>query len=370
MGNSFKTLAIFFAPVVIPRAISYYRSLRASIAHRPPPRPLPTPASRALNILFCTTALFLALSLPFSPHSPPANIFVLTSSRLDTPVGLLFSRLGGLRALTLEDNLLREKLGTIVGRKLYLRFGEDALINCPFCSADNPLTYLLYYLPFNIFIPHVFHLLILGLVTSAPLVGAQASRWRSKFTIAGLFLAVIEITLVYTYDPLLHGPVSRNPLATPQSLHNRLYFARLIVLAVFDALCAGLIYLSATNRLFYISATPAEQAEQLVGAVTGAVAGAASKLHALNVAKNAIVRDEKLKAQDEKYWSALRGMEASSDVWQDEEVVRAVNKAMQKRQQQADMSTPEGAKTSADPTAFVDVLTAGLEGENLKSSFV
>lgn len=133
--------------------------------------------------------------------------------------------------------------------------------------------------------------------------------------------------------------------------------------AIFDAACAGLIYLSATNRLFYPSVTPAEQAEQMVSAVTGSVAGAASKLHALNVAKNAIVRDEKLKAQDGKYWSALRDMEASSDVWQDEEVVRAVNRAMQNRQQQMEISFSDGSKRSADHAAFVDAITAGLETE-------
>ena len=319
-----------------------------------------------MNILFCTTAFFLALSLPFSPHSPAQNIFVLTKSRLDTPVDLLFSRLAKLRpaeALTPADDLLREKLVTIVGRKLYLRFGEDALVNCPFCAADNPMTYLLYYLPFNIFLPHLFHLLILGLVTSASVAGTRASRWRNKFVIAELFLIVLEITLVYTYDPTLHGPVARNPLATPQSLHNKLFSAKLVVFAIFDAMCAGLIYLSATNRLFYPAVTPAEQAGQMVSAVTGSVAGAASKLHALNVAKNAIVRDEKLKAHDGKYWSALRDMEASSDVWQDEEVVRAVNRAMQNRQQQMEISVSDGSKRSADPAAFVDALTAGLEVE-------
>ncbi|KAL1957143.1 hypothetical protein VTO42DRAFT_6286 [Malbranchea cinnamomea] len=365
--NTVKTLLIFFAPVLVPRAISYYRSFRASLAHRPSPRPLPTAASRALNILFCSTAFFLALSLPFSPHSPPENIFVLTSSRFDTPVDLLFSRLARLRphqTLTPQDTLLRERLATVVDRKLYLRFGEDAIINCPFCSAESPITYLLYYLPFNIFIPHLFHLFILGLVTSAPLVGTHASRWRTKFVITGLSLVFLEIALVYSFDPLLHGPLSRNPMAIPQSLHNRLFFARFVVFAILDAVCAGLIYLSATNRLFYTRSTAAEQAEQLVTAVTGAVISTTSKLHALNVAKNAVVRDEQLKAQDEKYWAALREMETSSEIWKEAGVVRALNEAMRKRQHQKDTPAASQAGDKHGGSGdFVDTITAGLEAE-------
>jgi hypothetical protein len=324
-----------------------------------------------LNILFCSTALFLILSLPFSPHAPSPNIFDLTSSRLKTPTSLLFSRLAQLRpdqTLTPEDTLLRSHLTNVTARTVYLRFGTDTLLTCPFCSMDSPTSYLLYYLPFNTLVPHLLHLLLLGLVTSTPLVGPEPSRWRTTFVFGGLSLAFAEIALVAYYDPTVHGTVSRHPQAVPQLLHNQLYVGRLVVLAVFDAVCAGLIYLSATNRLFFTPPSPAEQAEHLVRNIMQAAATTTSKLHALSVVKNAVGRDEVLTNANATFWGLVRQVEESDDIWKDEGVVYALKEAArERRMREESFLTSVGAtieKDDGDGSGFISQVTAGLELED------
>lgn len=234
---------------------------------------------------------------------------------------------------------------------------------------DSPLSYVLYSLPFNTMMPHLFHLFIIGLVTSAPLVGRQASRWRKLFVFASLCLAGIEVAVVASYDPTVHGATAHNRLAIPRVLHNGLFYTRLIGFALFDVVSAGLIYLSATNRLFYTPPTPAEQTEQMLSAIVKTVASTSPKLYALNVAKNAVMRDEDLRRSDASYWRSVRETEKKlDDLWREPEVARAVKKAS--REQQGELAKAQSAKDDGDDddeseqvdtTGFVDMLTAQLE---------
>ena len=361
MSIRIKTLGIFFAPILIPRAIALFRSLRASFAHRPTPRPLPSLAARAVNILFFSTALFFILSLPINPHAPSPNIFALTSSHLSTPTDILFSRLARQRpqnTLTVEDAALRAKFGSPAARKLYLRFGPDTLISCPFCSLDSQESYLLYHVPLNALLPHLFHLLIIVLVTSAPLVGEQAGRWRIKFTFAAVALALVEIVVVSRHDATAHRTAD-----IPTSLYNQIYLLRQLIFSVFDAFCALLIYLSATRRYFFTPPSPADKAEELVSIAGSTLAVATSKLHALSVVRSATVRDKVLKARDDAYWRTAVAMECSGEdarinIWEEEEVVKAISRAMRGRRQEGGVDI---AKLRADASVYVDGVTQGLE---------
>ncbi|RAL16523.1 uncharacterized protein BO97DRAFT_410899 [Aspergillus homomorphus CBS 101889] len=358
-GASIKSFLIFFAPIIIPRVINFYRSFRVSIATRPPPRPVPYDASRALNLLFFSITFFFLLSLPFNPRAPPQSIFALTRSRINTASDVLFSRLIRLRSentLTPTDLLLKTKLTSFPARKIYLRFGPDALLSCQFCSLDNPTTYILYYLPFHVLLPHLFHMAILGAATAAPLTGQDASKWRNKFTLAGAALAFLDLYLVFSYDPVQSGPAAvRAGVTIPTAAYYQLGLLRPLAFAVVDGICALLIYLSATRRFFYTPPSQAEQVDQLVSTSLAALGGATSKLHALSVTRNTVVRDKVLKDRDDAYWRtvvalnvdnpALReggqvaredgthGSAASSSstptsIWEEEEVVRAMSRAM------------------------------------------
>lgn len=366
-SNSIKSLLIFFAPVLIPRAINLVRDVRGIIASRQSPRPLPASATRALNVLFCAVVLFLLLSLPFTPRAPSPNIFTLTRSRLNTPTDIIFNRLARFRpenALTSADELLRSRFTSLPARKMYLRFGPEALTECQFCSLDHVGTYVLYYLPFNTLLPHLFNMMIVGLVTSASFAGREAAGWRNKFTMAGLALAALDIYIVITYDPVQYAPAAvRAGVTPPSSLYHQISVLRPLTFAILDSVFAGLIYVTATNRLFFMPPTQAEQVEQLVDASLPAVVQASSKLHALSVTRNAVVRDRTLKERDDAYWRTVVSTtgentgvgNGDTSVWEEEEVVRAMSRAM------AGQGDVDLAKVGVNANEYVNGVTAILD---------
>jgi hypothetical protein len=362
---------IFFAPILIPRAISLYRGLRVQIAHRRPPRAIPSEASRALNVLFGAIVLFLTLSLPFSPYAPAPNVFSQTGSRLTTPTDVIFARVARHRpdsALTDYDKLLRSKLTSTASKKVYLRFGPDALLSCRFCLPDDIRSYLLYYLPWNVLVPHLLHLLILGIVTATPFAGSEAGRWRNWFTLGGMVLALIDLYVMSTFDPVASASSAvRAGQIPPSSLFHTMSLLRPLAFTVFDSISAVLIYLSATHRFFATPPSQAEQVDQVMAAATTALANATNKLHGVSVTRNAVVRDKALKAQDDVYWRTVVAMEGSPEqtsngsggsIWEEEEVVRAMSRAMngQSRSRGVDM-----AQLGVSAGEYVDGITAGLE---------
>jgi len=376
--SAFKTISpllVFFAPVIIPRIIGYYRSFRAPVNQRPSPRPLPRAAARSLNVLFFAILLFLVLSLPFRPNAPAANIYAQTNSRLITPVDVVFTRLAKLRpnnALAEQDTLLRAKLASLAGRKIYLLYGPDGLISCQFCTMDHMLSYLLYYLPFNTLLPHLFHLLVVGLATSKPLAGKEPARWRNMFTLAALALAVVDIYLMSTYDPLqMASAAVKAGRIPPASLYHQMRIFRPLTLLVFDCICSLLIYVSATHRFFFTPPTPAEQADAAVSSGISALSGASSKLLAFNVLRGAVVRDKTLKARDDSYWSTAAVVEnlgtnpaepaqvvGSGSIWEEEEVVRAISRAMNGQARNGGLDIAKLGSTAGE---YVDTVTTGLE---------
>lgn len=371
-----KTLGIFFAPILIPRAISFYRSLRTSIKQRPEPRPLPQLPRRAINVLFFSCFFFLILSLPFNPHAPSPNIFAQTSSKLTTSTQLLFTRLARLRPnelLTDEDDVLRTKLVTPLARKIYLRFGEDTLVSCSFCSLDNPNTYLLYHLPFHTLLPHLFHLLIVGIVTSAPVVGEQTSGWRNKFVLLAVSLALLDAYFVATIDPNGGSRGGSASNRVPRSFHNEITPMRSLAFALVDAIFAFLIYVSSTNRFFYTPPTAAEQAEAAASTASSALSAALAKLQTVSLTRHAVVRDGGLKARDDGYWRTVAEVEKSAmegrgpgeapsrspaSVWEEQEVVDAMSKVMRGQGQSGGMDL---AQVGVEAEEHINGATAGLD---------
>ncbi|KKK14236.1 hypothetical protein P175DRAFT_0504378 [Aspergillus ochraceoroseus IBT 24754] len=372
IGISFatiKSLLIFFAPIVLPRALNFYRNVRLAIARQPNPKPLPSNASRALNVLFCAILFFFLLSLPFNPYAPSPSIFSLTRSRINTPLDIIFSRLARHRAggvLTPADQLLKSKLSSPAARRAYLRFGAETLTQCQFCTLDDIHTYLLYYLPFNALIPHLFHMVIVGLTTASPFAGREAARWRNKFTIAGLVLAAIDIYAIFTWDPVRTGPASvRDGITTPSTAFETMARLRPLAFAIFDGALAFFIYVSATNRFFFTPPTQADQVDQLVSASLASLSGASSKLHAASVTRNAVVRDKVLKARDDAYWRTVVAMDGESSrvnggalpssIWEESAVVRAMSRAM------AGQGGVDLAQLGVSAAEYVNGMTAGLE---------
>ena len=282
---------------------------------------MPPPAKTALNILFVSAVLFLISTLPtFSPE----NILTLTSSRLQTPNDVLFTRLASLRpngTLTADDELLKPRIASIDARCLYLTYGPDTVTHCPFCTSDEPTSYLYYSLPL-LALPHLLHLCILGLATSNGIAGKHGNRWRTCAAVCGSALAAIDIYLFATRDWKANARVFR-----PEDLTHffwRMRTVRGVAVAGADCLLAALLYLSATNRMFATSVTNAERVETVLRTMEQS----RGKLSALGIMKNVIVRDEGLSAQGREYWK--REKLVMGEVMDEREVVEGVRDALEK----------------------------------------
>ncbi|KAI3340395.1 hypothetical protein F4824DRAFT_419901 [Ustulina deusta] len=321
--GTIKSLLIFLGPVLLPKAIGYYRRFRASSkATNAQIRPLPPSTLRALSILASVALVLLLLALP--PFAPE-NIFKLTTSRLQIPTDVLFARLASIRpgeALTPTDAALRAKFVSVESRLLYLQYGPEVVASCPFCSSEDPKTYLYYALP-ALLAPHLLNLVVLSLATSATVAGPAAARWRSIAATASAVLAGGEIWAVSTYNYASNAQATRS--ADLDAYFWTARTLRCVALGILDAAVAGVIWLSATNRLFATPPTPAARVE----AVTRQLLATKSRLSAVGIVKNTNLRDEDLRVRTAAYWT--HEGRVMREVMEEREVVEGVNDALAKR---------------------------------------
>ena len=318
--GSIRSLLITFAPFIIPRLISYYRSIKAQSQNSPVPiRPTPIQVRYAINILFVAATLALISTLPtFSPD----NVFSLTSSRLQTPSEVLFNRLASVRAgktLTDLDGALKNRLASLDGRCLYLTYGPYTTAECLFCNSDDPDSFLYYAMP-SIFFPYVLNLFAVGLATSSAVCGKEGGRWRTLGTLAGSVIAVADVYLFYVHDWKANARVLYAEELVPFYWRMRVF--RGIVIALVDAGLAGLLWGSSTNRIFVVPVSSAERLEN----VTRTLESTRGKLGAVGIVRNVTVRSDGLKKKAEAYWQKER--EFMGEVMDEREVVESVKSAL------------------------------------------
>ncbi|KAK4986648.1 biotin holocarboxylase synthetase [Elasticomyces elasticus] len=312
--QSVQSLLLFFGPILLPKVLALYRSFRAP--SNVVPVPLPSSTARALNLLFISAVLSLAATLPY--FTPP-NIFAQTASRLQTTDAVLFKRLSVLRELTPLDEAIRAvfSIGGMDARLLYMRFGPDTLTSCPLTDPRDTGAARAYYictLP-SLLPPHLFHGLILGLVTSTYIAGYHAGRWRTYATIASAGLAVIELWMLGNYDHAVN--TGTHASWEINAFFWRLRFMRCIGVALVDALLGLVIYLSATQRAFVTPPSPAAR----VQASTAQIESALMRMNMLGGLRNAVLRNRKLRGRMEQFWSLDEQIMA--DVLTDQEVLDA-----------------------------------------------
>ncbi|KAL9100475.1 MAG: hypothetical protein Q9163_004148, partial [Psora crenata] len=297
-----------------------------------PIQPLPRPLHHSLNILFFSALLAFLSTLPLFT---PENIFSRTSSRLQTPNDVLFTRLASIRrqqpggggvGLTEEDNKLRPKLASLDSRLLYLTYGPDVLTHCAFCSPDEPSTYLYYALP-SLLLPHLLHLFALGLATSNAIAGKAANRWRTTAAMAGLVVAVVECYSLAAYDWKANARALRPEEYVLFFWRMRTVRGSAICLA--DILLAAILYLSGTNRMFVTPLTSAERMEVALRLLEQA----RGKLNAVGILRNAVVRDEGLRRRTDAYW--VNEGKIMGEVMDEREVIEGVRSALSSRVQMA-----------------------------------
>jgi hypothetical protein len=319
---SIKNLAIFVAPVVIPKAYGYYQSWR----HGPPTpvlaiQPIPPRVRWVLALLATCCLAFLAQTLP---ALAPENIFARVPGGVHLSLDSLFQRIAKLRPggiLLPSDELLRGKIVSRESRQLYLKYGPDVVAECPFCTVENPTDYLYYAVP-SILIPHVANLVAIAIATSPSLSGKYGNRWRASATVVAFLICVVELYYVVTFNHVTNAANKRSEI-TFFFWTERL--CRLIALATLDGALAWVIFLSSTNRAFVQMPSSAERVET----VYRSLASVKSKLNAVTIVKNTSARDADLRARSQDYWS--QEVRLMDDVMEDKEVLEGVNDALSNR---------------------------------------
>jgi hypothetical protein len=321
LPSSVHTLLVIFGPFLLNRLISAFNTSRA-VSRSVPVRPPPPKVTRALKLLFVSTAVCLALSLP---QFAPENVFARTESRLQIEAKVLFARLRQLRPRTDEDQALLDKFSVNPRNKLlYAQFGPDTLLNCIWCATNNgpddTKNYFIYSIP-KILAPHLAHLAVLGLATSS-FIGPEGSRFRIHATIVGLFIVVAELYYLGTFDFAQNARAKT--LREVEFVHWRLRMVRYIAFAAVDAMLGAVLWLTSTNRWL---AKPPSMAERLES-TTKQAEETVHKLRALGLLTNSINRQSALRGVREEYWRT-EGQYMAAAV-QEEEVSAEINKALMK----------------------------------------
>lgn len=339
MANRIRSLLIFFGPILLPKAISYYRSLRAGPAiHGLTIQPIPPAVYRALLILSISSISFLIKSLLFPA---PENIFTLTQSRLQIPIDVLFTRLSTLRphGLNPADEILRTKIESRDSRLLYFQYGPDVLTFCQFCNPEDSNSYFYYALP-ALLAPHLFNLCVLAFVTSGLCAGKDGAVWRTVATMGAIGVGLADVYFVATYPYQANGVATR--LQDIDMFFWKMRMYRGLALATLNGIIGYLLYLSSTNRAFVQVPSTAERVE----AATRLLDVARSKIGALSALRNTITRDEALTATSRAYWVDYGRL--MSEAMEDREVIEGVNNALENR--------INVAKISSDADTYIEAV--------------
>lgn len=318
LPQGIHSILIIFGPFVLPRILQLFTTQRA-VARSLPVQPTPVRVQRALNVLFVSVAVCIALSLP---QFAPENVFAVTNSRLQIDPNTLLARLRSQRELSEADELLRDRFTALPTNKLrYVVFGPDTLLNCLWClkgEENNERNYFLYSLP-KLATPHLAHLVVLGLCTSS-LIGSEGSRFRIHATIAGLALVASEAWYLGSYD--IKQNMKAKTLQDVEFVHWQLRMFRYIGFALVDAALGVVLWLTSTNRWL---AKPQSMAQRLESSAKDAEE-TVNKMRALGLISNSVNRDQTLRAVREEYWRTEG--QVMSETVQDEEVVGHINNAL------------------------------------------
>ncbi|RPA75497.1 hypothetical protein BJ508DRAFT_332020 [Ascobolus immersus RN42] len=293
--TAIQTLLLIFGPQVYTFIRNTYRSTKPT----GPPRPLPRTTGYLLNFLFLSAILAIISTFTFAQ---PENIFIKTSSRLmHTQTNVIFNRLALKRPLTPTDDLLKLKLDSKDARLLYAAFGPDPLLNCAWCSFDNPLSFFQYLLP-TLAIPHLIHIFFLGLATTSSFVeNPEGGYFRTYATLGGLLLPLIEVYALATFQPFVNYKTQRVHDVT--WMYWNVLFYRGIAIAAMDAVLGYAIWLTATRRLdIGIDSDPVKQVQMTMGKLGEMTV----KLRQAKELRSTAMKDAELRKVVEEFWEEQR----------------------------------------------------------------
>lgn len=329
----------------MPKAIAFYRSIRSRPASQL--KPISPRTSYALWVLFISASIAFLSTFPFFAEE---NVFRRTSSRLQTPAGVLMTRLAAQRPLTAQDEQLRAVLdaGGLDARLYYARFGNNVVRDCPYAipgELDSDNSYLLYAAPGLIF-PHIAHLFALAIATSSWFVGRDGARWRTLATVAGIVLGIAEFYTITTYDSTHNQRSTR--VNEIDFVHWKVQVWRGLAIAAIDGLLGWAMWLQATGRAFVVPASTSDQ----LAAQSMMLEAALAKIRGLGVLRNGTVRSADMRRRADDYWS--KDAEVTRDIFEEPAVLQAQRNALRR----LDVS-----KLERDADAFLEsMFTTGQTG--------
>jgi hypothetical protein len=192
--------------------------------------------------------------------------------------------------------------------------------------------------------PHIFHIFVLGVITSSFFSGSEGARWRTYATIAGVALAAGELYMTYTYSWEANG--QKRMLQEVDFFYWNMRMWRQLAFAAVDGLLGWLLWLTSTNRWLVKPPTISEQLTE----VRNTLAGSYGQINLLGNVRNAIVRDNELRTTHGEYW--LNESREMQDIEREREVVDAKNIAL---------SRMDFEKTQRRAEIYVDHIFASLQ---------
>lgn len=322
--SSIKSLVIFFGPMLLPKAIGLYRSVRNNASSQQQRKPIIPLRHRPLLAILILVFAALALAITALPIFSPENIFTITRSNPSSSNNLIATRLATLRPLTPRDAVLHDKFESKASKLLYYKYGPDVLAECPFCSSQDPTTYLVYALP-SILLPHLVSAVVIGLATSDAITGPEGRQFRVLATYAAGALAAADIYFAVTWDHVTSNEKAR-VLAEIDFFFWTSRRWRQLALALTQVVLAGAVYVACTNRFFVVGPTVSARIDAVREAMLG---GVNMKVRSANVLKNTVARDAELRALDAAYW-AHEG-QVVQEAMESEEVVESMRDAVENR---------------------------------------
>ncbi|GIZ44209.1 hypothetical protein CKM354_000741300 [Cercospora kikuchii] len=347
--GTIQSLVLFLGPLILPKAIAFYRSIKNRPSNASSIKPLSSSASIALGILFTSGVVAFLSTLPIFA---PENIFRLTQSRLHTSGGVLLTRLGALRPVTGTDQKLREVFdaGGLEARLLYVRYGPNVLIENTLGQVgeiDMGRNFFLYALP-GLLGPHLAHLFALGIATSGTWCGTEGAKWRTIAVILGMVVAVLEVYFVVNYDD------ARNLRSVRYNDVDFLFWKmrvwRGIGVAAVDAGLGWCVWAQATGRAWVGGGSAGERLRDQVKVLEGTL----FKARGVGVVRNGVVRDAGLRRRVDDYW--MKEGEVMKDVIEQPEVLEAQRNALKRM---------NAAGTAQEAEAFINILLDGPSPQQL-----
>ncbi|RKF62709.1 putative chorismate synthase protein [Erysiphe neolycopersici] len=315
-----KVLLTFFGPILLPKALTCYQSLKSANSSTLV-RPLPPKVLRVLPLLFVAILYFVLQTLPYFS---PEEIISLTGSRIQTPNDVLFMRLSAIRSagLTASDQILKSRFSSLNLRLLYLQYGPSTITECTFCNPEDYKSYFYYSIPSLLF-PHLLNLVFLGILTSRLFTGRDGNVWRTQLNFIVISMCIVDLYLTFSFSFRTNSQARTSEDINFFYWNTRIY--RHLAIAILDTVFGVLLYLSSTHRVFFEPFTISER----INSLNSFVDEARSKVTAVGVIQNTVVRDKELSYKSQQYWTSEG--QIIREAMETKEVIESIKSALENR---------------------------------------